>query len=184
MHIKLLKEQCSHEQLWMLIFAEINSSWIFQVKCTQLLKMLVCLTDAYQAAITVLISLEPDLLWTSIISNIAKAEFTMNLKSLQTQLSYTLEVCTFSEKLLVNWAHNLLKEMNTHAILCCLVKSLNCVVYEHVLIERVTEKVERMLTAVNMNRVFTQSLMLVLFCFIEAARTPLLNKYNNFKEVL
>jgi len=55
-------------------------------------------------------------------------------------------------------------------------KFLNCVVYKHVLIERVTEEVERMLTAVNVNRVFTQSLMLVLLCFIEAARTSLLNK--------
>ncbi len=34
-------------------------------------------------------------------------------------------------------------------------KSLNCVVYEHILIERVTEEVKRMLTAVNVNRVFT-----------------------------
>ncbi len=45
--------------------------------------------------------------------------------------------------------------MNTHAILYCLVKFLNYVVYEHVLIEKVTEEVERMLTAVNVNRVFT-----------------------------
>ena len=66
--------------------------------------------------------------------------------------------------------------MNTHAILCCLVKSLNYVIYEHILIKRVTEEVERMLTAVNVNKVFTQSLTLVLFCFIEAARTLLLNK--------
>jgi len=123
----------------------------------------------------VLISLEPDLSQTSIISNTAKAEFTVNLKSLQTQLLHILEVCTFSEKLLVNWAYNLLKEMNTHAILCHLVKSLNCVVYEHILIERVTEKVKRMLTAVNVSRVFTQFLILILFCFIEAARIPLLN---------
>jgi len=50
---------------------------------------------------------------------------------------------------------SVLKEMNTHAILCCLVKSLNCVVYEHILIKRVTEKVKRMLTAVNVNKVFT-----------------------------
>jgi len=70
--------------------------------------------------------------------------------------------------------------MNIHAILCCLVKSLNCVIYEHILIERVTEKVKRMLTAVNVNRVFTQSLMLVLFCFIEAARTLLLNMFFDF----
>jgi len=123
----------------------------------------------------VLISLEPDLSQTSIISNTAKAEFTVNLKSLQTQLLHILEVCTFSEKLLVNWAYNLLKEMNTHAILCHLVKSLNCVVYEHILIERVTEEVKRMLTAVNVSRVFTQFLILILFCFIEAARIPLLN---------
>ena len=65
--------------------------------------------------------------------------------------------------------------MNTHAILYCLVKPLNCVVYEHILIKRVTEEVERMLTAVNINRVFTQSLTLILFCFIETARTSLLN---------
>jgi len=70
--------------------------------------------------------------------------------------------------------------MNTHAILCYLVKSLNCVVYEHILIERVTEEVKRMLITVNVNRVFTQSLMLVLLCFIEAARTLLLNKCNYF----
>jgi len=65
--------------------------------------------------------------------------------------------------------------MNTHAILCHLVKSLNCVVYEHVLIKRVTEEVERMLTAVNIDRVFTQSLMLILLHFIEAAKTSFLN---------
>jgi len=33
-------------------------------------------------------------------------------------------------------------------------KSLNYVVYEHVLIKKVAEKVKRMLTAVNVNRVF------------------------------
>jgi len=55
------------------------------------------------------------------------------------------------------------------------VKSLNCVVYEYILIERVTKEVKRMLTAVNVSRVFTQSLMLVLLCFIEIARTSLLN---------
>jgi len=55
------------------------------------------------------------------------------------------------------------------------VKSLNYVAYGHVLIKRVTEEVERILTAVNMSRVFTQSLTLVLSHFIEAARTPLLN---------
>ncbi len=68
-----------------------------------------------------------------------------------------------------------MKEMNIHAILYYLVKFLNYVVYEHVLIKRVTEEVERMLTAVNVNKVFTQSLTLVLLCFIEAARTLLLN---------
>ncbi len=68
--------------------------------------------------------------------------------------------------------------MNTHAILCCLVKPLNCVVYEHILIKRVTEEVKRMLTAVNMNRVFTQLLTLILFCFIEAARTLFLNTFT------
>ncbi len=72
----------------------------------------------------------------------------------------------------------LLKEMDTCAILCHLVKSLNHVAYEHVLIERVTEEVERMLTAVNVNRIFTQFLTLVLLCFIEAARTPLLNTFT------
>jgi len=128
----------------------------------------------------VLISLKLNLSQTSIINNTAKVRFTVNLKSLQTQLLHTLEVYTFSEKLLANWAYNLLKEMNTHAILCCLVKSLNCVVYEHVLIEKVIEEVERMLTAVNVNRVFTQSLMLVLLHFIEAARTSLLNKWTAF----
>jgi len=65
--------------------------------------------------------------------------------------------------------------MNTHTILCCLVKSLNCVVYEHILIERVTEEVERMLTAVNVSRVFTQFLTLILSHFIEVARTLFLN---------
>ncbi len=65
--------------------------------------------------------------------------------------------------------------MNIHTILYYLVKSLNYVVYKHVLIERVTEEVKRMLTVVNVNRVFTQSLILVLLCFIEAAKTLLLN---------
>ena len=64
--------------------------------------MLIYLTDTYQAAVTVLISLKLNLSQTSIISNTAKAEFTMNLKSLQTQLLHTLEIYTFSEKLLVN----------------------------------------------------------------------------------
>ncbi len=54
-------------------------------------------------------------------------------------------------------------------------KSLNCVVYEHIFVERVIEKVERMLTTVNVSRVFTQLLTLILFYFIEAARTLLLN---------
>ncbi len=44
--------------------------------------MLVCLTDVYQAVITVLISLKLDLSQISIINNTAKAEFTVNLKSL------------------------------------------------------------------------------------------------------
>jgi len=44
--------------------------------------------------------------------------------------------------------------MNTHAILYCLVKFLNYVVYEHVLIKRVTEEVKRTLTIVNVNKVF------------------------------
>ncbi len=72
----------------------------------------------------------------------------------------------------------LLKEMNTHAILCHLVKPLNCVVYGHILIERVTEEVERMLTAVNVSKVFTQSLMLILFHFIKAAKTSFLNTFT------
>ncbi len=55
-------------------------------------------------------------------------------------------------------------------------KSLNYVVYEHILIKRVTEEVKRTLTAINVSKVFTQSLTLVLLCFIEAARTLLLNK--------
>ncbi len=46
------------------------------------------------------------------------------------------------------------KKVDTHAILYHLVKLLNYVVYEHILIERVTEEVKRMLTAVNVNRVF------------------------------
>jgi len=55
------------------------------------------------------------------------------------------------------------------------VKSLNCVVYEQILIKRITEEVESTLTAVNVNKVFTQSLMLILSHFIEAAKTLLLN---------
>ncbi len=68
--------------------------------------------------------------------------------------------------------------MNIHAILCCLVKLLNCVAYEHILIKRVAEEVERMLTVINVNRVFTQSLMLILFHFIEAAKTSFLNTFT------
>ena len=49
----------------------------------------------------------------------------------------------------------LMKEMNTYVILYHLVKSLNCVVYEHILIKRVTEEVKRKLTTVNVNKVFT-----------------------------
>jgi len=64
--------------------------------------MLVCLTDAYQAVITVLISLKLNLSQILIVSNTAKVRFIMNLKSLQTQLLYTLEVCIFSKKLLAN----------------------------------------------------------------------------------
>jgi len=60
------------------------------------------------------------------------------------------------------------------------VKSLNYVVYEHILIKRVTKEVERTLTAVNVNRVFIQSLTLVLSHFIEAARTSLLNNIIHF----
>ncbi len=71
-----------------------------------------------------------------------------------------------------------LKEMNTHAILYCLVKSLNCIIYEHILIKRVTEEVERTLTAVNVNRVFTQSLILVLLCFIKIVKTSFLNIFT------
>ena len=71
--------------------------------------------------------------------------------------------------------------MNTHAILCCLVKPLNHVVYEHILIERVTEEVKRTLTIVNINRVFTQSLTLVLLHFIKAARTSLLNNDSDLQ---
>jgi len=59
------------------------------------------------------------------------------------------------------------------------VKSLNYVVYEYIFIKRVIKEVKRMLTTVNVNRVFTQSLTLVLSCFIEAARTLLLNKSDN-----
>ncbi len=59
-------------------------------------------------------------------------------------------------------------------------ESLNCVVYEYILIKRVTKEVKRMLTVVNVSRVFTQSLTLVLSCFIEAARTSLLNMHIQF----
>jgi len=54
-------------------------------------------------------------------------------------------------------------------------KSLNYVIYEYVLIKRVTEEVERMLTTVNISKVFTQFLMLILLYFIKAAKTLLLN---------
>jgi len=47
------------------------------------------------------------------------------------------------------------KKVNTYAILCHLVKSLNYVVYEHILVKRVTKKVKRMLIAINVNKVFT-----------------------------
>ena len=67
------------------------------------------------------------------------------------------------------------KKVNTHAILCDLVKSLNYVVYEHIFVKSVTEEVKRMLTAVNVNRVFTQSLTLILFYFIKITKTSLLN---------
>jgi len=76
---------------------------------------------------------------------------------------------------LLTRAHNLVKGMDTRAILCRLVEPLNRVAYGHVLVERVTEEVGRMLTAVNVGRVFTQPLTLVLPRSIEAARTPLLN---------
>jgi len=65
--------------------------------------------------------------------------------------------------------------MNTYTILCHLVKSLNYVVYEHILIERVTEEVKRMLTVINISKVFIQSLTLILSHFIEVARTSFLN---------
>ncbi len=47
------------------------------------------------------------------------------------------------------------KKVNTYTILYHLVKSLNCVVYEHILIKKVTEEVKKMLTVININRVFT-----------------------------
>ncbi len=65
--------------------------------------------------------------------------------------------------------------MNTYTILCHLVKSLNYVVYEHIWIERVTEEVKRMLTVINISKVFIQSLTLILSHFIEVARTSFLN---------
>ncbi len=58
-------------------------------------------------------------------------------------------------------------------------KSLNYIVYEHIFVERVAEEVERMLTAVNINKIFIQFLTLVLLHFIEAARTLLLNNILN-----
>ena len=57
-------------------------------------------------------------------------------------------------------------------------KSLNCIIYEHILIKRVTEEVERMLTTINVNKVFTQFLTLILLHFIEAARTSFLNIFT------
>ena len=63
-------------------------------------------------------------------------------------LSYV--VTYYLKKLRTYW-----KKVDTHTILCCLVKLLNYVVYGHILIKRVTEEVERMLTVVNVNRVFT-----------------------------
>ena len=59
-------------------------------------------------------------------------------------------------------------------------KSLNCVVYEYILIKRVTKEVKKILTAVNVNRVFTQFLTLILLHFIEVARTLLLNIYQYY----
>ena len=55
-------------------------------------------------------------------------------------------------------------------------KLLNYVVYKYIFIERVTKEVKRTLTAVNVSKVFTQFLMLVLSYFIEVARTSLLNR--------
>ncbi len=57
-------------------------------------------------------------------------------------------------------------------------KSLNYVVYEHVLIERVTEEIEKMLITINVNRVFIQSLTLILSHFIEAVKTSFLNTFT------
>jgi len=56
------------------------------------------------------------------------------------------------------------------------VKFLNCVVYEHILIERITEEVKRILIAVNVSRVFIQSLTLILLYFIKIVKTSLLNR--------
>jgi len=55
------------------------------------------------------------------------------------------------------------------------VKSLNYVVYEHILIKRVTEEVEKILIAVNVNKVFIQFLTLILLYFIEITKTLFLN---------
>ena len=79
---------------------------------------------------------------------------------------------------MLTWAHNLLNDMDTRAILCRLVEPLNRVAYGHVLVERVKERSRK---DVNMGRVFTQSLTLVLTRFIEAARTSLLNNDKNFQ---
>ncbi len=86
----------------------------------------------------------------------------------------------FISKSLFTFLISYWKKVDTHAILCHLVKSLNYVVYEHILIKRVTEEVERMLTAINVNKVFTQSLTLILLHFIEAARTSLLNIFTQW----
>ena len=59
-------------------------------------------------------------------------------------------------------------------------KFLNYVVYEYILIKRVTKEVKKILTAVNVNRVFTQFLTLILLHFIEVARTLLLNIYQYY----
>jgi len=60
------------------------------------------------------------------------------------------------------------------------VKFLNYVVYEYILIKRVTKEVKKILTAVNVNEVFTQFLTLILLHFIEVARTLLLNIYQYY----
>jgi len=44
--------------------------------------------------------------------------------------------------------------MNTYAILYHLVKLLNYIIYEYVLIKRVKKRSKRTLTAININKVF------------------------------